>query len=119
MRALRSWRTLSVSLLSFSSGLPLGLVWVSIPDWMADIGVDIRVVGLFTLTQAPWTFKYLWSPLMDRYTPGFLGRRRGWIAVTQVLLFVVTLMLADPSARLAAHTAASTSWATAPRSRAS
>jgi PAT family beta-lactamase induction signal transducer AmpG len=93
-RALRSWRTLSVSLLSFSSGLPLGLVWVSIPDWMRDIGVDIRVVGLFTLTQAPWTFKYLWSPLMDRYSPGFLGRRRGWVAVTQVVLFVVTLMLA-------------------------
>jgi PAT family beta-lactamase induction signal transducer AmpG len=93
-RALRSWRTLSVSLLSFSSGLPLGLVWVSIPDWMRDIGVDIRVVGLFTLTQAPWTFKYLWSPLMDRYSPGFLGRRRGWIAVTQVALFAITLLLA-------------------------
>ena len=48
VRAMQSWRTASVVLLSFSSGLPLGLVWYSIPDWMRDIGVDIRVVGLFT-----------------------------------------------------------------------
>jgi len=85
-RALRSWRTASVALLSFSSGLPLGLVWYSIPDWMRDIGVDIRVVGLFTLAQAPWAFKVLWSPLMDRYVPPFWGRRRGWMAVTQIAL---------------------------------
>jgi hypothetical protein len=52
--ALRSRRTLAVSLLSFASGLPLGLVWYAIPDWMRDIGADIRVVGLITLAQAPW-----------------------------------------------------------------
>ena len=66
--------------------MPLGLVWYSIPDWMRDIGVDIRVVGLFTLAQAPWAFKVVWSPLMDRYVPPFWGRRRGWMAVTQVAL---------------------------------
>ena len=75
--ALTSRRTISVVLLSFSSGLPFGLVWYAIPDWMRSIGVDIRVVGLLTLAQAPWTFKVMWSPLMDRYTPPFLGRRRG------------------------------------------
>ncbi len=91
---MRSWRTASVSLLSFSSGLPLGLVWIAIPDWMRGIGLDIRVVGLITLAQAPWTFKVLWSPLMDRYRPPFLGRRRGWAAVAQVALFAFTLMLA-------------------------
>jgi MFS transporter, PAT family, beta-lactamase induction signal transducer AmpG len=92
--AMRSWRTASVVLLSFSSGLPLGLVWIAIPDWMRKIGVDIRVVGLMTLAQAPWTFKFLWSPLMDRYTPPWLGRRRGWAAVTQVALCALTLALA-------------------------
>ena len=92
--AMRSWRTASVVLLSFSSGLPLGLVWIAIPDWMRKIGVDIRIVGLMTLAQAPWTFKFLWSPLMDRYTPPWLGRRRGWAALTQVALCVLTLALA-------------------------
>jgi PAT family beta-lactamase induction signal transducer AmpG len=93
-RALLSWRTASVALLSFSSGLPLGLVWYSIPDWMRSIGVDIRIVGLFTLAQAPWAFKVLWSPLMDRYVPPFWGRRRGWMAVTQVALGVLGLLFA-------------------------
>ncbi|MCP3103879.1 MFS transporter [Myxococcus sp. K15C18031901] len=93
-RAMASWRTAAVTLLSFSSGLPLGLVWIAIPDWLRSIGVDIRVVGLITLAQAPWTFKFLWSPLMDRYVPPFWGRRRGWMAVAQVALFITTLMLA-------------------------
>ncbi len=95
-QAMRSWRTASVVLLSFSSGLPLGLVWIAIPDWMRKIGIDIRIVGLITLAQAPWTFKFLWSPLMDRYTPPLLaalGRRRGWAAVAQVALCALTLAL--------------------------
>lgn len=91
--ALRSRRTLSVVVLSFSSGLPLGLVWYAIPDWMRDIGVDIRIVGLFNLAQIPWAFKILWSPFMDRFVPGFWGRRRGWMAVTQVALLVCCLLL--------------------------
>lgn len=92
--ALSSRRTLSVTLLSFSSGLPLGLVWIAIPDWMATNDVDIRIIGLTSLAHMPWTFKMLWSPLMDRYTPRWLGRRRGWIAFAQIALFVLTLMLA-------------------------
>jgi MFS transporter, PAT family, beta-lactamase induction signal transducer AmpG len=94
MLAMRSKRTAFVVLQMFASGLPLGLVWYAIPDWMRDIGVDIRVVGLITLAQAPWTFKVLWAPLMDRYVPPFWGRRRGWMALTQVALFAFTLMLA-------------------------
>jgi PAT family beta-lactamase induction signal transducer AmpG len=92
--AMRSWRTAAVALLSFSSGLPLGLVWYSIPDWMRDIGVDIRVVGLFTLAQAPWAFKVMWSPVMDRFVPPFWGRRRGWMALTQIALAILGLLLA-------------------------
>jgi MFS transporter, PAT family, beta-lactamase induction signal transducer AmpG len=94
VQAFASWRTASVSLLTFSSGLPLGLVWIAIPDWMRKSGVDLRVVGLLTLMHAPWTFKIVWSPLMDRYCPPWLGRRRGWMAVCQILLCVLTLVLA-------------------------
>jgi len=96
---LRSWRLLSVSLLSFPSGLPLGLVWIAIPTWMAMEGVDIKVVGLFTLAQAPWTFKVLWAPLMDRYPLPFLGRRRGYVLVAQAALLLLGLWLAGVSAR--------------------
>jgi PAT family beta-lactamase induction signal transducer AmpG len=99
LQALRSRRTVAVSLLSFASGLPLGLVWYAIPDWMRDIGVDIRVVGLLTLAQAPWSFKVIWSPLMDRYVPPFWGRRRGWMAVTQLVLAVLVLLLAGVGQR--------------------
>jgi PAT family beta-lactamase induction signal transducer AmpG len=92
-----SWRLLSVVLLSFSSGLPLGVVWFAIPAWMAREGVDIKVIGLFTLAQAPWSFKLLWSPWMDRFPPPFLGRKRGWTLIGQVALFAVTLWLAGVS----------------------
>src|SRR4030095_1981233 len=91
---LKSWRLLSVTLLSFSSGLPLGLVWIAIPTWMTQAGVDIKVVGLFTLAQAPWTFKFIWAPLMDRYAPPFMGRKRGWIFLAQVALLALGLWLA-------------------------
>ena len=94
VQALKSWRTASVVLLSFSSGMPLGLVWIAIPDWMRDSGVDIRVVGLFTLAQAPWTFNVLWAPLLDRFRLPFFGRRRGWITVAQIALGLGTLALA-------------------------
>ena len=95
--ALGSRRLLSVVLLSFSSGLPLGVVWLAIPAWMARAGVDIKVIGLFTLTQAPWSFKLLWSPSMDRYPPPFLGRKRGWILVSQVTLLLLGVWLAGVS----------------------
>jgi PAT family beta-lactamase induction signal transducer AmpG len=91
---MRSWRTASVCLLSFSSGLPLGLIWYSIPDWMRSQGVDIRLVGMFTLVHAPWIFKLVWAPLMDRYTPPWWGRRRGWMLITQVALCALMLFLA-------------------------
>jgi PAT family beta-lactamase induction signal transducer AmpG len=81
-------------LLSFSSGLPLGLVLIAIPDWMRSIGLDIRLVGLITLAQAPWSLKVLWSPFLDRYQPPWLGRRRGWAAISQIVLLLLGLGLA-------------------------
>jgi PAT family beta-lactamase induction signal transducer AmpG len=89
-----SWRLASVALLSFPSGLPLGLVWLAVPMWLREQGVALTVVGLVTLAQAPWTFKFLWSPLMDRYTLPFLGRRRGFIFVSQAVLLVLGLGIA-------------------------
>jgi len=93
--ALRSPRTAAVSLLSFSSGLPLGLVWIAIPTWLAREDVDIRVIGLFTLAQAPWSFKFLWSPLMDRYALPLprMGRKLGWTLLWQIALLTGTLLL--------------------------
>ena len=93
--ALRSPRTAAVSLLSFSSGLPLGLVWIAIPTWLAREGVDIRIIGLFTLAQAPWSFKFLWSPLMDRYALPLprIGRKLGWTLLWQIALLIGTLSL--------------------------
>jgi MFS transporter, PAT family, beta-lactamase induction signal transducer AmpG len=93
----RSRRLGSVALLSFASGLPLGLVWLAVPAWMTRLGVDIKVVGLFTLAQAPWSFKVLWAPLVDRYPLPFLGRKRGWILLTQVLLLGLGLGFAAAS----------------------
>jgi MFS transporter, PAT family, beta-lactamase induction signal transducer AmpG len=66
---------------------------------MRSEGVDLRVIGLFTLAQAPWSFKFLWSPLLDRFALPVLGRRRGWIALTQVALFALTLLLAGVADR--------------------
>lgn len=93
--AMRSWRTAAVTLLSFSSGLPLGLVWIAIPTWLARVGVDIKIIGLFTLAQAPWSFKFLWSPLMDRYGLPWprLAQKLGWTLFWQVGLLIVTLLL--------------------------
>ena len=90
---------MSVSLLSFPSGLPLGVVWMAIPAWLAMEGVDIKVVGLITLSQAPWSMKFLWAPLLDRWAPPILGRKRGWMFLTQAALLVLGLALAAASHR--------------------
>ena len=94
-----SRRLASVALLQFPSGLPLGLVWLAVPTWLTEQGVDLKLVGLVTLAQAPWTFKLLWAPLMDRYPVPFLGRKRGWIVVMQAVLLALGLALAAVSDR--------------------
>lgn len=75
-------------LLGFASGLPLALTSGTLQAWMAVENIDIKTIGFFSLVGQAYVFKFLWSPLMDRYTPPFLGRRRGWLLVTQLLLIV-------------------------------
>ncbi|AUX71941.1 muropeptide MFS transporter AmpG [Erwinia pyrifoliae] len=75
-------------LLGFASGLPLALTSGTLQAWMAVENVDIKTIGFFSLVGQAYVFKFLWSPLMDRYTLPFLGRRRGWLLVTQILLTV-------------------------------
>lgn len=70
----------------FASGLPLYLLINLLPAWLRSEGVDLKAIGLFALIQLPYTWKFIWSPLMDRFTPPFLGRRRGWMLITQVAL---------------------------------
>ena len=97
--ALRSRRIGAVTLQSFSSGLPLGLVWIALPAWLTYRGVDIKTVGLFALSQAPWSFKFLWAPLVDRFRLPFLGRQRSWMIVSQVFLAVgIALFATEGSA---------------------
>ena len=85
-------------LLGFSSGLPLYFTDKMLQAWMTVEGVDIKKIGAFGLVGLPATFKFLWAPLLDRYVPPFLGRRRGWLVITQVLLLLATAAMAvhDP-----------------------
>ena len=71
----RSRRIFFVLLLGFSSGIPLALTGGTLQAWMAVTGVDLRTIGIFALAGAPYTLKFIWSPLMDRYMPPLLGRR--------------------------------------------
>lgn len=84
--ALLNRRMLICVLTGFSSGLPLYLLVNLLPAWLRSEEVDLKAIGLFALIQLPYTWKFLWSPLMDRYALPLLGRRRGWMLVTQVLL---------------------------------
>lgn len=72
----------------FSSGLPLYLLFQMVPYWLRTEGVGLAAIGFFALVQFPYTWKFLWAPVMDRYTLPFLGHRRGWILLTQLLLLV-------------------------------
>ncbi len=77
----------------FASGLPLYLLLNLVPAWLKTEGVDIKTIGLFALIQFPYTWKFVWSPLLDRYVVPALGRRRGWMLLTQVALLLVIALL--------------------------
>jgi len=97
-------RMLVCIFLGFTSGMPLYVLFQLVPAWLRSSGVDLATIGLFALVSLPYTWKFLWSPLMDRYRPPFLGRRRGWAIVTQValLLAIGALGQVDPTGSLRA-----------------
>ena len=70
----------------FSSGLPFYIIISLLPLWMRSEKVDLETLGYFTVVTLPFSWKFLWAPLLDRFVPPFLGRRRGWMLISQVLL---------------------------------
>jgi PAT family beta-lactamase induction signal transducer AmpG len=82
-----------------SSGMPLYVLFQLVPAWLHEGGVSLVEIGLFALVGIPYTWKFLWAPLMDRYVPPFLGRRRGWMLITQValLLGIASLGMVEPA----------------------
>jgi len=91
----RSWteilfnrKMLACIFLGFTSGMPLYVLISLVPAWLRSNHVDLATIGLFALIGLPYTWKFLWSPLMDRYKLPFLGRRRGWALVTQLVLLL-------------------------------
>jgi PAT family beta-lactamase induction signal transducer AmpG len=83
-----SRRMLTCIFLGFSSGMPLYVLIQLVPAWLRSNEVDLATIGLFSLVSLPYTWKFIWSPLMDRFKLPFLGRRRGWALLTQVGLLV-------------------------------
>jgi len=90
--------------LGFASGMPLYVLFQLVPAWLRSHEVDLATIGLFALVSLPYTWKFAWSPLMDRFKLPFLGRRRGWALLTQVglLLSIAALGRFDPSVSLQA-----------------
>ena len=99
LRTILSGRMLVALAMGFSSGLPLLLTISLLQAWMREVGVDLSVIGLFALVGLPYTLKFLWAPIMDRFTPPLFGRRRGWLLIAQVSLIIALLglSLADPA----------------------
>ena len=90
-------RFAAVLLLGFASGLPLALTGQAMQAWLSTAGIDIATIGFLSLVGLPYTFKFLWAPLMDRFELPLLGRRRGWLVATQLALAGALLWMADTS----------------------
>ncbi|KPK26145.1 MAG: hypothetical protein AMJ61_09935 [Desulfobacterales bacterium SG8_35_2] len=88
--------------LGFSSGFPFYVIREVLKAWLTDANVDLGTIGLFSAVALPYTWKFVWSPVMDGVTPPFLGRRRGWMLMTQVglLLLIAGLGQLDPTKSL-------------------
>jgi PAT family beta-lactamase induction signal transducer AmpG len=81
---LRSKRIQILSALSVSSGMPLGFIWVTLQFFLVDLSIPKPTIGLLSGVSLPWTIKFLWSPLVDRYAFRWPGRRRSWVLITQL-----------------------------------
>ncbi len=87
-QAVLNRRMLTCIFTGLASGMPLYVLFQLVPVWLSEGGVSLVEIGLFALVGLPYTWKFLWAPLMDRFVPPFLGRRRGWMLVTQIALIL-------------------------------
>jgi PAT family beta-lactamase induction signal transducer AmpG len=108
LKSILSARMLLALVMGFASGLPLLLTMGVLQAWMKESGVKLGVIGLVTLVQIPYTWKFIWAPLIDRFTLPLMGRRRGWLLCAQVALMaaIVLLGFSDPVHRFAMMIAA-------------
>jgi len=92
-------RIIITLLLGISSGLPLALSGGTLQAWFTHSGLSLQDIGFVGVAALPYTFKFLWAPLMDSWVPPFLGRRRGWILICQLLLClaIVSMVLFTPN----------------------
>jgi len=81
-------------LLGFSSGLPITLCGSTLQAWLSVSNISLVTIGFATLLAQPYAYKFLWAPFLDQYCPPFLGKRRGWILITQVLLILLLIFIA-------------------------
>ena len=98
LKVIFSRRMLVAFIMGFSGGLPLLLTWGVLQAWMTEKGVDLTWIGMISLVQIPYTWKFMWAPFLDRFVPPFLGRRRGWLLIAQIALVaaIVGLGYSDP-----------------------
>lgn len=106
VRAFAQPKMAALIFLGFASGLPFNLIGngKAFQAWMTDSGVDLTKIGLFSMIGLPYSLKFLWAPVLDRYIPPVLGRRRGWLLITQLLLLagIALMSLHDPKTGLQA-----------------
>lgn len=94
LQVFQSRKMVALLLLGVSSGLPLLLTSKTLQAWMTVEKVNLAAIGLFSLVGLPYSLKFLWAPLLDRFTLPFLGRRRGWLIVIQSALLIVIALMA-------------------------
>src|ERR1700742_5314887 len=85
VKAVWNPRMLICIFLGFSSGLPLYVLLQLVPAWLRRNQIDLTTIGIVGLAQIPYAWKFLWAPLCDRFSFGFMGRRRTWILGSQIL----------------------------------
>lgn len=85
-------------LMGFTSGIPLLLTLSTLKAWMTEVGVDLKTIGIFSLAGLPYTLKFLWAPVFDKYAPLGFGRRRGWLLIAQIglILTLCATAMVDP-----------------------
>jgi PAT family beta-lactamase induction signal transducer AmpG len=88
-----SKKQLIILLLGFSSGLPLALTGGTLQAWLREENIDLKTVGFFSAVSLPYTYKFLWAPALDSYSPLGMGRRRGWILFSQIGLILSLLFI--------------------------